>query len=406
MLPITYRPIVLFSIGIFGWAMNLFILSKCSIDPVSLLQLHQTDKNTPLYKPIFILSGVLFLIVLINLCLHYLYSSTLAIIPYVSALVLLLWPGKSLQRKERIRFIRILRRVFSINMYAPVFFSDIILADMLTSFSNVFGDLFIALCVMFAGHNPSYFMDNTHNLYYRDYMIPLLISLPYLIRLKQCMSEYIESKERRHVFNALKYTSSIPVVIFSAIQRKAAIYIAESGTVPQNWYLKEDTIFRFWMLFVFINSMFSFWWDISMDWNLLSITFETPQSDENTHPKAIHLPPQKHTTPIIHFRRQLYFSQPLWYIIAVFFDFLLRITWSLKLSSHIYIRKLDGSIFLLELLEVFRRWIWVIFRMESEWVKKVYNSLPSGSFDNLRMNLLDRKLSSSGLLSPIEEEDS
>ena len=70
---------------------------------------------------------------------------------------------------------RMLKRVFSINIYAPVFFSDIILADMLTSFSNVFGDLFIASCVMFAGHDASYFMDNTHNLYYRDYMIPFLI---------------------------------------------------------------------------------------------------------------------------------------------------------------------------------------------------------------------------------------
>ncbi|KAL9548481.1 hypothetical protein PS6_006576 [Mucor atramentarius] len=303
-----------------------------------------------------------------------------------------------------------LKRVFSINIYAPVFFSDIILADMLTSFSNVFGDLFIASCVMFAGHDVSYFMDNTHNLYYRDYMIPFLIrqvtSLPYLIRLKQCIAEYIESKEKRHIFNALKYTSSIPVVIFSAVQRKAAIYIAESGTVPQHWYLKEDTIFRFWILFVFINSMYSFWWDISMDWNLLSITFDTPQTDENVNRKTIQLPPQKHSTPIVHFRRQLYFSQPIWYIIAIFFDFLLRITWSLKLSSHIYIRKLDGSIFLMELLEVFRRWIWVIFRMESEWVKKVYNSLPSGSFDNLRMSLLDRKpSSSSGLLSPIVEEE-
>jgi hypothetical protein len=105
-IPITYRPIVLFSIGIFGWAMNLLILSKCSIDPVSLLQLHQTDKHIPLYKPIFILSGALALIVIINLCIYWFYHNTLAIIPYISAFALLLWPGKSLQRRERIRFTR------------------------------------------------------------------------------------------------------------------------------------------------------------------------------------------------------------------------------------------------------------------------------------------------------------
>lgn len=138
-----------------------------------------------------------------------------------------------------------------------------------------------------------------------------------------------------------------------------------------------------------------------MDWNLLNVSFDSTQSDQD---KIIALPPKKHSTPIIHFRRQLYFSQHIWYIAAIFFDFLLRITWSLKLSSHIYIRQLDASIFLL--LEVIRRWVWVIFRMESEWVKRVYNVLPSQQpLDNLRMILLDRK-SPSGLLSPIQEEDS
>lgn len=67
------------------------------------------------------------------------------------------------------------KRVLSLNIFAPVFFSDIILADMLTSFSNVFGDLYIAGCVLFAGQKSSYFMDNIDNLYYRDVMVPLFI---------------------------------------------------------------------------------------------------------------------------------------------------------------------------------------------------------------------------------------
>ena len=116
-----------------------------------------------------------------------------------------------------------------------------------------------------------------------------------------------------------------------------------------------------------------------MDWNLITI---------NTQSQTVHV------------RRQLYFSQPIYYILAVFIDFLLRITWSFKLSSHLLIRQLDASIFLLELMEVFRRWVWVMFRMENEWVKKVYSSLPN----TLRLDRLDRK-SASGLLSPIVEEE-
>ncbi|KAI9476391.1 MAG: EXS family-domain-containing protein [Benjaminiella poitrasii] len=404
-LPVTFRPIVLFSIGILGWALNLLILTKCGIDAISILQIHQADKHVPLYKSIFFLSGLLFISIFINLVLYWYHQSTsVALFPYLFALILLFWPTKLLYRKERLRFLRMLKRIFSVNLFAPVFFSDIILADMMTSFSNVFGDLFIATCIIFTRHDVSYFIDSTHNLYYRDIMVPLLISIPYLIRLRQCIAEYMESKEKRHLFNALKYVSSIPVVIFSAIHRKASIYITETGTVPKNWLLKEDTIFRIWILFVFINSMYSFWWDISMDWNLINVTVNSQQIDEQ-HQQKILLPPQKHSIPIIHFRRQLYFSQTGWYIVAIFFDFLLRITWGFKLSSHIYIRKLDGSIFLMELLEVIRRWIWVMFRVENEWVKKVYSTSLPNALDQLRMNRLDRK-SSSGLLSPIAEEES
>ncbi|KAG2235654.1 EXS family-domain-containing protein [Thamnidium elegans] len=377
-LPLTYRPIALFSLGIWGWALNLLVLSKSGIDPVSLLQLHQVDKQIPLYKPVFILSAAFSMVIMFNLYIYwYLNSSLVALLPYISCLVLLFWPGKAIHRKERIRFIRMSKRVLSLNIFAPVFFSDIILADMLTSFSNVFGDLYIAACVLFAGQKSSYFMDNTDNFYYRDIMVPLFISLPYLIRLKQCISEYIETKERRHVLNAIKYTSSLPVVILASIQKKAAIYVAETGRTPNHWYLNENTVTQLWILFVFINSMYSFWWDISMDWNLITV------STKNNNVK---------------FRTQLYFPTT-FYVVATAIDFLLRITWSLKLSSPIYIRQLDASIFLL--LEIFRRWVWVIFRLENEWVKKIYNTLP---LDSLRLNLLDRK-TSSGLLSPIEEED-
>lgn len=70
---------------------------------------------------------------------------------------------------------RLLKRTFLSGIYAPVFFSDIILADMLTSVSNVFGDSFMATCVMLTGQPLSYFMDNTDNIYYKDIIVPFII---------------------------------------------------------------------------------------------------------------------------------------------------------------------------------------------------------------------------------------
>ena len=48
-------------------------------------------------------------------------------------------------------------------------------------------------------------------------------------------------------------------------------------------------------------------------------------------------------------------------------------TWSFKLSPHLdHFNDLEGGIFLMELLEVFRRWVWIFFRVETEWGESRY----------------------------------
>jgi hypothetical protein len=56
------------------------------------------------------------------------------------------------------------------------------------------------------------------------------------------------------------------------------------------------------------------------------------------------------------------------YYTAIGIDLLLRCTWSFKLSPHLdHFNDLEGGIFLMELLEVMRRWMWIFFRVETEW---------------------------------------
>ena len=55
---------------------------------------------------------------------------------------------------------------------------------------------------------------------------------------------------------------------------------------------------------------------------------------------------------------------------AICIDLMLRCTWSFKLSPHLdQFNDLEGGIFVMELLEVLRRWIWIFFRVETEWGK-------------------------------------
>ena len=52
---------------------------------------------------------------------------------------------------------------------------------------------------------------------------------------------------------------------------------------------------------------------------------------------------------------------------AICMDLMLRCTWSFKLSPHLdHFNDLEGGIFVMELLEVLRRWIWIFFRVETE----------------------------------------
>ena len=51
---------------------------------------------------------------------------------------------------------------------------------------------------------------------------------------------------------------------------------------------------------------------------------------------------------------------------------MLRLTWAVKLSSHLHAHRAgegSGLIFVLEVAEIFRRWMWVFFRVEWEVVR-------------------------------------
>jgi len=94
---------------------------------------------------------------------------------------------------------------------------------------------------------------------------------------------------------------------------------------------------------------------VAKDWDL---TLFAPASVRNNpeHPWGL----RRHT----HFHtKEMYYG-------AIVIDFMLRCTWSLKLSPHLdHFNDLEGGIFVMEFLEVLRRWMWIFFRVETEWGK-------------------------------------
>ena len=57
------------------------------------------------------------------------------------------------------------------------------------------------------------------------------------------------------------------------------------------------------------------------------------------------------------------------YVVCIIFDFFLRITWSLKLSSHLHLGS-AGTTTLFEFLELTRRFLWNFLRIEFECIKQ------------------------------------
>lgn len=156
-----------------------------------------------------------------------------------------------------------------------------------------------------------------------------------------------------------------------------------------------------------LNSLYSFWWDVTNDWGLELLrprsTNDLPPPERPPPPRRLVLPRLHSAVPLLsrspshspitpseervssptddidrHQRRpypyglrpKLLYPLPI-YPLMVFLNLVLRLTWSIKLSSHLHSQR-DGSvaIFWLEMAEIFRRWMWVFIRVEWEVIKK------------------------------------
>jgi hypothetical protein len=111
------------------------------------------------------------------------------------------------------------------------------------------------------------------------------------------------------------------------------------------------------MFFVFLNSFFSFYWDVAKDWDLNLFSSYLKRNNPE-HPYGLRLHRHFHSNNM--------------YYAAIVMDFLLRCTWSLKLSPHLdHFNDLEGGIFTMEILEVLRRWVWIFLRVEAEWGESI-----------------------------------
>lgn len=285
-------------------------------------------------------------------------------VSYLAFLALFFFiPVSTLSQGGRYRFLSTLKRVSvgGIALAKDGKFGDILMADVLTSYAKVLGDLFVSLCMFFStGGSATREPDRGCG---GQFVVPIIIAIPSLIRFRQCIIEYSRVRAEyygsgkpsssgwggQHLANAAKYASAFPVILLSALQRSLSYDHASIG-------MSATMVYRLWLFAVMLNSFYSFYWDVAKDWDLSLFSSSRDRSSPH-HPWGL--------------RRVLTFRSPQLYYAAIVVDFVLRCTWSLKLSPHLdHFNDLEGGIFVMELLEVFRRWVWIFFRVETEWVRE------------------------------------
>lgn len=159
--------------------------------------------------------------------------------------------------------------------------------------------------------------------------------------------------------NALKYSTAFPLIFLGWHRR---IYPSPLAS-------------RLFVLAAIVNSSYTFVWDVLMDWGML-------QWDKERACWRLSLREQMIVSP----RKALY-------ALLALFNFALRFLWAMAVFGAVPTR--GHGMFFFEAMEIVRRTVWAVFRIEWEYVAKVlprqaaaYSSVEKDSIDGEDTGLL------------------
>jgi hypothetical protein len=246
--------------------------------------------------------------------------------------------------------------------FAPFFdvgFCDFWLADQITSLSLVFGDAadIIALYSQTHWYKQKW---TCITIFAQIWWLKMvLLCWPSSIRLIQCCRRATkENSKRIHLLNALKYVMGISVIVFSML------YGAYHFPVLK----------ILWIILSVVSSIYGIIWDVKMDWGLFS-------GDKKN----------------IFLREKLLIGSSLLYYLCIMLNIILRFTWTFSLSiieAEILDTEITTTIF--SALELFRRFMWNIFRVENEQISNC------GRFRDPKIKLELFNVDSTGNIYPMD----
>lgn len=251
--------------------------------------------------------------------------------------------GAGNQRLQLIRTIIICL----VSPFSAANFGRNFVADIFCSMPRVFLDARYAVCIYVTGEA---FMDFTPrhmrktrtckdiNATYHVFTW-ILSLLPFWVRFWQCARSYCDSRAKKHIFNGLKYCSSIIVICLSF-----------------------TTYSKTWLAMAIFSTCYSYTWDILMDWGLGPDWLRA-----KLHGEEFGRPARwPFTRAVCLYPRWVYTTIALTNLLA-------RCGWAIVISPGQKVLK-NHIVLLLGCVELLRRAVWSILRVEWEDVHHTFKA--------------------------------
>ncbi|KAA8526480.1 hypothetical protein F0562_008317 [Nyssa sinensis] len=363
-----YNPLLLVTMMVWLWGVNLWFFVQANVNYAKIFDL---DQNHLTHREIWKCANWMTIIVPTSMTAYlYLYShgevslaASQPVLLYAVVAMVLLFPFDIFYLSSRYFLLRTLWRI--VFPLQAISFADFFLADILTSMAKVFSDLERSVCRMVHRQVATIAWFEADSVCgSHSVAIPVVLVLPYIFRLFQCLRQYKDTREKTTLLNALKYSTAVPVIFLSALKYHV---------FPDRW----TNLYRpLWLLSSVLNSLYSFYWDVTRDWDLSGFTriFKFSKSHLFSH--------------MLYGRKWVYF----WVIGS---NLILRCTWTYKLSAHLRHNYL--TVFAITALEMLRRFQWVFFRVENEWNKM-------NSKSNIQLSMSDISNEEEKLINPSDHK--
>lgn len=345
---VYYQPLVLIACMTWMWGVVLWVWASLRLTPSPLIVFEVDDPRVHLtHREVFGVVGGLCTLVLSSVT-AFVYFSALradryaALQPallYAALPALLLLPSDVLWRRTRVFLVRTAVECMT-PLSQPVSFPAFFLADILTSLAKTLSDVERALCSMWNAPVLDALKLSPDTCADASLHIPLVLAIPYLVRLLQCLRQYSDTRDTACLYNAAKYCSAFPVILLSAAKYHMPLEYWRAHVKP------------LWIACAVLNSSFSFYWDVTHDWDFTVFTRGWDTRARN---------------PLL--RPELLYPSPLAYYWLLATNLVLRISWTYKLSAHL--RHNQGTVFVVAVMEAFRRFQWIFVRIEKAYLPRL-----------------------------------